>query len=59
VESDCDTKLYITWEGTDVKGRHLMSDNYRLSKFTDYSIMSLIDSAKRIADDTYSFFGGN
>ena len=52
--SVCDTKVYITWEGTDATGRECTSDNYRITKFTEYSINSLLQSAKEIGETTYN-----
>lgn len=49
-------KVYVTWIGTDNSGRYLLSDNYRLSNFEDYSISSLYSSAKGIGSSIYNYF---
>jgi hypothetical protein len=41
----CDTKVYVTWTGNDINKKVCVSDNYRISHFTQYSITSLVQSA--------------
>lgn len=41
----CDPKFYITWFGTDANKRQLKSSNLAMSKFKQYSIGSLYESA--------------
>lgn len=42
----CDPKFYITWFGTDVTGKQLKSSNLAMSRFRQYSVGSLYNSAK-------------
>lgn len=42
----CDPKFYVTWFGTDANGNQLKSSNLAMSRFRDYAIGSLYDSAK-------------
>lgn len=49
---DCDPKFYITWFGTDKDKRQLKSSNLAMSKFKQYSIGSLYNSAKDIFNST-------
>lgn len=37
----CDPKFYITWYGTDVKGRRFQSSGMAMSRFRQYSVGSL------------------
>ena len=50
----CDTKVYITWVGKDRRGRVMISDNYRLSNFMDYSMNTLLSSAQQIGSSIYN-----
>jgi len=52
--TECDTKVYLTWRGTDKKGIVLISDNYRLSNFMDYSLNTLYASAKTLGNKFWS-----
>ena len=52
--SKCDTQVYLTWRGTDRKGAILMSDNYRLSNFGDYSISTLMGSVNGVLSSIYN-----
>ncbi|CDW79912.1 h aca ribonucleoprotein complex subunit 3 [Stylonychia lemnae] len=54
--SDCDTKIYLTWIGTDREGRVFTSDNYRVSNFMDYSLNTLLSSAQGIGSGIYKKF---
>ena len=47
----CDPKFYITWFGTDADKRQLKSSNLAMSKFKQYAIGSLYNSAKGIYDN--------
>jgi len=49
----CDTKIYLTWVGTDRQSRVFTSDNYRVSNFMDYSLNTLISSAQNIGSGVY------
>lgn len=51
-ELKCDPKFYITWFGTDADKRQLKSSNLAMSKFKQYSIGSLYNSAKDIFNKT-------
>eukprot|EP00347_Sterkiella_histriomuscorum_P013638 403363952 len=54
VNSQCDTKVYLTFIGEDREGRVFTSDNYRLSNFMDYSLNTLFSSAKSVGGGIYS-----
>jgi hypothetical protein len=41
-----DPKFFISWIGTDADGSHMLSHTKRLSRFTQYSIGSIYQSAK-------------
>jgi hypothetical protein len=43
--SCCDLKVYVAWQGSDAAGRHFTSSSKRFSRFRQYSISSLYDSA--------------
>jgi hypothetical protein len=43
---NCDPKFYITWFGTDKDKKQMKSSNLSMSRFRQYSIGSLYDSAK-------------
>jgi len=47
--SNCDTKVYLTWIGSDSENRHCVSDNYRISHLTQFSIQSYYESAVNAA----------
>ena len=51
--TQCDTKVYVTWTGDDNKNRNCISDNYRISHFTGYSINSLLQSAYTFGEKVY------
>lgn len=48
----CDPKFYITWFGTDVNGKQLKSSNLAMSRFRQYSIGSLYNSARDAFNNT-------
>jgi hypothetical protein len=43
---NCDPKFYITWFGTDVNGNQFKSSNLSMSRFRQYAVGSLYNSAK-------------
>lgn len=43
---NCDPKFYITWFGTDKDKKQMKSSNLSMSRFRQYSIGSLYNSAK-------------
>jgi hypothetical protein len=43
---NCDPKFYVTWFGTDVDKKPLKSSNLSMSRFRQYSVGSLYNSAK-------------
>jgi hypothetical protein len=43
---NCDPKFYITWFGTDIKGKQFKSSNLSMSRFRQYAVGSLYNSAK-------------
>ena len=42
----CDLTIYVVFTGTDNQGRYLSSAGLRMSRFQDYSISSLVESAQ-------------
>lgn len=46
---NCDTKVYVTWVGADKKERDSTSDNFRITNFKDYSILTYVDKAMGLA----------
>lgn len=42
----CDPKFYITWFGTDADGKQLKSSNMAMSRFRQYAVGSLYNSAR-------------
>ena len=51
---NCDPKFYITWFGTDSKGRQLKSSNLSMSRFRQYAVGSLYNSARDAFNTTIS-----
>lgn len=43
---NCDPKFYITWFGTDVDKKPLKSSNLSMSRFRQYAVGALYNSAK-------------
>ena len=52
-QTSCDTQVYVTWKGVDRDGRDLVSDNFRLTGFTDFGVRSYVDAAQSLSDKTY------
>lgn len=48
----CDPKFYLTWFGTDKDKKQLKSSNLSMSRFRQYSIGSLYNSARDIFNST-------
>ena len=46
--SSCDTKVFVTWRGTDADGLYLYSDNYRITNLVDYSIQTYYENASNL-----------
>ena len=42
----CDPKFYVTWFGTDKNGKQMKSSNLSMSRFRQYAVGSLYNSAK-------------
>lgn len=42
-----DPKFFISWIGTDSAGNHMLSHTRRLSRFTQYSVGSVYQKAKK------------
>jgi hypothetical protein len=51
---DCDPKFYITWFGTDADGKQLKSSNLSMSRFRQYAVGSLYNSAKDAFNKTWT-----
>lgn len=49
---DCDPKFYVTWFGTDVNGKQLQSSSLSMSRFRQYSVGSLFNSAVGVFNNT-------
>lgn len=47
-DNSCDTQVFVTWVGVDNDRDNCTSDNYRISAFTNYSIVSYLDSARNL-----------
>lgn len=45
-DRECDTQVFVTWAGRDSKRDDCTSDNYRISAFTNYAIISYLNSAR-------------
>ena len=46
----CDTQVFLTWVGRDNDRDDCTSDNYRISGFTNFSIISYLNSAKDLVN---------
>ena len=44
----CDTQVYLTWVGRDNDRDDCTSDNYRLSSFFNFSMVSYLNAAKNL-----------
>jgi len=53
----CDTQVYVTWVGKDASDYECTSDNFRISGFTDFGVVSFLESAKALANTTYPLLG--
>ena len=51
--TQCDTQVYVTWVGKDRDGRTCLSDNFRISGFTDFGVKSYYDAAVGLPSTTY------
>ena len=49
---NCDPKFYLTWFGTDADGTQLQSSSLSMSRFRQYSVGSLFNSAKGVFNST-------
>ena len=52
-QSQCDTQVYVTWVGKDRDNRTCVSDNFRISGFTDFGVKSYYDAALGLPSTTY------
>ena len=48
--NNCDSKVYVTWEGNDREDRWCESDNYRITNLLSHSIKTYFSSATKVAD---------
>ena len=48
----CDPRFYVTWFGTDANGKQLKSSNLSMSRFRQYAVGSLYNSAKDAFNST-------
>ena len=48
--NECDTQVFVTWAGRDNEREDCVSDNYRLSDFYNYGIVSYINGAKALSE---------
>jgi len=48
--TSCDPKVYVSWFGTDKNGYKLTSSGLRFSRFTQFSVTSLINDAQNVVD---------
>ena len=49
VTKNCDTKVYVTWEGNDIENRYCESDNFRITNLMQHSIQSYFDAAINVS----------
>ena len=49
-ENTCDTQVFVTWWGRDSDRDDCTSDNFRISGFVNYSIISYLDAAKKLVN---------
>ena len=49
---ECDTKMFVTWIGTDVKNRPLISDGFRITNMKNFSIRTYFEEAVGISKYT-------
>lgn len=47
-DNTCDTQVFLTWVGRDNDRDDCTSDNYRISAFTNFGIVSYLDSARKL-----------
>ena len=47
-DNECDTQVFVTWVGRDSGRDDCTSDNYRLSGFADFSMVSYLDAARAL-----------
>jgi hypothetical protein len=47
---DCDSQVFLTWIGRDNDRDDCTSDNYRISGFTNFGIISYLDAAKKLVN---------
>ena len=46
----CDTQVFVTWWGRDSQRDDCTSDNYRVSGFQNFSIISYLDAIKGLVN---------
>ena len=46
----CDSQVFLTWVGRDNDRDDCTSDNYRISGFTNFGIISYLDAAKKLVN---------
>ena len=49
-EPTCDTQVFVTWRGTDVKGEHCESVNYSIHGFGRFGSGKYMDSARKLPE---------
>ena len=49
---ECDTKMFVTWIGTDAKNRPLISDGFRVTNMKNFSIRTYFEEAVGISKYT-------
>lgn len=54
--SCCDLQVYVAWQGTDKNGDHFKSSGKRFSRFRQYSVKGLFDSAFNFASSVKDSF---
>ena len=50
---ECDTQVFVTWVGRDNDRDDMTSDNYRISGFYDFGIVSYLEAAWGLWKETY------
>ena len=49
-DRSCDSQVFVTWVGRDNNRDDCTSDNYRISSFYNFSIISYLDAARELAN---------
>ena len=53
LDYECDTQIFLTWAGRDNDRDDCTSDNYRISAFSDFGIVSYLEAAWNLPKLTF------